>query len=263
VSASSTLTDPPPAPEVSAAATLLDSPPPADVSASATLPGPPPSAPASAEQSAAKPATPGARPAAAPRPSRSPRRGLPLAAAAGAVLAVVVVLAVSLRGGSSSAPDAGSSGSSGSADPAPAPPDPAADAALARAAELENAGQKPAALDLVLTARKTSPNDARLAYLAGRLLFDKVYVTEGMKHLRDAIHLDPRNRTDPELIKLVLRAYITTPAAEAGLSAFLHDDIGDAAKPYLEETAADHPNPTVRARASAELKRYSGSADSP
>jgi serine/threonine-protein kinase len=266
LSASATLADPPPSSDASASATVLDSPASPDEPAPATLRGHTPPSPACAEPAAARPAPGEARPPvarpAAPRASRG--RGLPLAAASGAVIAVVVVLAVSLRGGSSSAPDAGPPG--GSASPASPSPDPAVEAALARAAELEDAGQKPAALDLVLAARKTSPDDARLAFLAGRLLFEKVYVTEGMKHLRDAIRLDPRYRTDPELIKLVLRAYITTPAAEAALATFLHDDIGDAARPYLEETAADHPNPTVRARASAELKRYSisgGSADSP
>ena len=40
------------------------------------------------------------------------------------------------------------------------------------------------------------------------------------------------------------------------VSTFLHDDIGEAAKPYLEEVARDHPNPLVRKRAAAELRRY-------
>jgi len=36
----------------------------------------------------------------------------------------------------------------------------------------------------------------------------------------------------------------------------LHDDIGEAAKPYLEDAAKNHPNPIVRARATSELRRY-------
>jgi len=40
------------------------------------------------------------------------------------------------------------------------------------------------------------------------------------------------------------------------LARFLREDIGDAAKAYMEDTAKNHPNPIVRSRATAELRRY-------
>ena len=216
------------------------------------------SAPASPPPSAATPPAP-TRAASTPAPAR-PAPDAPralrrrLAIAAAAALAVVVVAVAAFTGGDpASAPEAATD-----APPPPPPdrPDPA-DEALARANDLVAGGQKSAALDLVLAARKLSPRDPRLAFLAGRLCFDKLYWTEGMKHLREAIRLDPRYRLDPELIKTVLRGFNVTPRGVADvLAAFLREDIGDAAKPYLQETAADHPNPTIRARAAAELKRY-------
>jgi hypothetical protein len=54
---------------------------------------------------------------------------------------------------------------------------------------------------------------------------------------------------------VVLRGFITTPYVERELETFLREDIGAPAVPYLEETAKEHPNPTIRARASAELER--------
>ena len=106
-------------------------------------------------------------------------------------------------------------------------------------------------------ARAAGPGEFTLrAFLAGKLYFDKYYWTDGMKMLRDAIRLEPSLRTERELIRTVLRGFIVTPRADAALAAFLREDIGDEAKPYLEETASDHPNPAIRARAASELRRY-------
>jgi hypothetical protein len=63
-------------------------------------------------------------------------------------------------------------------------------------------------------------------------------------------------KSDPELIKTVLKAFITTPRYESQLANFLRESIGDDAKPYLEETAQTHPNASIRARAESELRRY-------
>ena len=215
-----------------------------------------PAPPAPASPPEARPAPPAAKaptPAAKSAPPAAPRRlrhRLVLAALAAAAIAAVVAVAAFTGGGTSAAvPDAAPTASP------PARPDPAGEA-LARANDLVAGGQKSAALDLVLAARKTSPGDAHLAFLAGRLYFDKLYWTEGLKQLRETLRLDPRFRLDPELIKTVLRGFIVTPRADTALAAFLREDIGEAAKPYLQETAADHPNPIIRERASIELKRY-------
>jgi hypothetical protein len=187
----------------------------------------------------------------APGPRRR-RRGT-LVAVALVLVAAAIVAAIAAGGGGTSPPTPPDAAVA----PAPTPPDrDLADLAVARANELIDAGQKAAALDHALSARKRHPDDARLAFLAGKLYFDKYYWTDGMKLLREAIRLDPRYRTDRELIRTVLRGFIVTPRADAALAAFLREDIGPEARPYLEETAADHPNPIIRARAADELRRY-------
>jgi tetratricopeptide (TPR) repeat protein len=175
----------------------------------------------------------------------------------GAILALVILIAVVAGRGGDQAPAAVSDAAgaaSGSSDPHmeinPA------DETLAQANDLLARGQRAAAIDLVVAARKLYPGDARLPYLLGKLYFERLYWTDGLKMFRDAIRLDPSYRSDAELIKIVLRGFITTPRTEDALADFLHQDIGAEAKPFLEETAAGHPNATVRARAASELRRY-------
>ncbi len=127
---------------------------------------------------------------------------------------------------------------------------------IARAAELAGNGERETAIDLLTKARKRYPDNADLPYAAGKLYFSKLWWTDGLKSFRDAIRLEPTYRTDPELIKIVLRGFITTPTYNEELSSFLRDDIGDPAKEFLAETARDHPNASKRARATQELKRY-------
>jgi len=105
-------------------------------------------------------------------------------------------------------------------------------------------------------ARRIYPRDARLPYQAGLLYMDKMFRSDGLKQLRAAIELDPAYRSDPKLIGAVVRAFNTTAGVDWTLSSFLRKDIGDAAKPALEEVAKTHPNPIVRQRAAAELRRF-------
>jgi hypothetical protein len=153
--------------------------------------------------------------------------------------------------------------------PAPAPvtpvpveapaPKPVADGVadiLARANEAAAAGRRQAALDTLLDARKAYPKDARLAYEASKLYLEKMWWDDGLKLARTAIALDPAYKTDAELIKLVLKGFNTTKARDATLAKFLREDVGEAAKPYLEDTAKSHPNPIVRTRAKKELERF-------
>jgi serine/threonine-protein kinase len=146
-----------------------------------------------------------------------------------------------------------------------APGDPGAAAASSRdlirdivghANDLVAEGDREQALDLLARSRRQYPTNAALAYAAGRIYFSKFYWTEGLRSFRDAIRNDSSYRTDPELIKTVLRGFITTPGYNDDLAAFLRDDIGSAAQPFLEETARDHPNPAIRSRAAGELRRF-------
>ncbi|HSS01558.1 MAG TPA: serine/threonine-protein kinase, partial [Kofleriaceae bacterium] len=174
-----------------------------------------------------------------------------IAALAAVVLAGGAAAALVLSGGTSS-----SDGESGASSANPGDPgDPGREIAQ-RATQMAAQGEREAALDLLVRSRKQYPSSAPLAYAAGRILFSKFYWTDGLKSFRDAIRNEPRYRTDPELIKTVLRGFITTPGYNDELAAFLRDDIGAAAQPFLEETARDHPSAAIRSRAANELRRY-------
>ncbi len=126
---------------------------------------------------------------------------------------------------------------------------------LARVTDLYSNGDVEPALQLVLDKRRSYPGSAPLAFLEGKIYFAKLWWTDGIKAFRDAIRLDAGYRSDPELIKLAVRAFLTTPADEPQLAELLDKDIGRAAKPLLEDTARSNPNAALRARAAAELKR--------
>jgi serine/threonine protein kinase len=127
---------------------------------------------------------------------------------------------------------------------------------IARAEELASEGRPELALDLVNKARRNYPTSPGLPYEAGKLAMQKLYFRDGFASFREAIKLDPSLRNDPELIKAALRAFIVTPDYNELAADFLHDEIGPTAAQYLEETSKAHPNARVRARASAELRRY-------
>jgi serine/threonine protein kinase len=133
--------------------------------------------------------------------------------------------------------------------------DPVADL-VATTRELASSGRRENALDLLLDAHKTHPDDARIPYEASRLYLEKMWWADGLKYARAAFVLDPELRSDRELTRLVVRAFNTTPGRDAMLGRFLRDEMTASAKDALEDTAHGHPNPIVRARATAELRRY-------
>jgi eukaryotic-like serine/threonine-protein kinase len=208
-------------------------------------------------------------PTAAPRAGgpagarRSARWRRPAVIAGAALALAIAAAAVMVRGRASGPGDPGDSGeptgAGAASDSAPAD-DPIRDIVM-RASDLAAQGDREAALDLLRRSRRQYPDSGPLAYTAGRICFSKFYWTEGLKQFRDAIRLDPTYRTDPELIKTVLRGFITTPSYNDDLASFLHDEIGSPAQPYLEETARAHPNAMIRSRADAALRRYPGSGD--
>jgi hypothetical protein len=196
-------------------------------------------------------------------PSARRRRHVAIGGAVLAIIVVGVAVVAGTRGGASSA----SMTSAPSPSPAPieaavavspeAPSegDPVAEL-IARAPELAAAGRHKAAVDLLVKARKTYPKDARLPYHAGRLYLDRMYFADGLPLVRAAIALDPAYRSDDVLIKLLVRGFNATAGYDGTIARFLRNDIGEAARPYLEETAKSHRNPIVRKRAAAELRRY-------
>ncbi len=195
-----------------------------------------------------------------PAPAASP--GSPftrkqLAIAGGGLLVVIILIAVIAGGGASSKDTpADAAIAHGSGEIEMEPSGDGAQKILARASELATNGEREAALDLLTKSRAAFPGDAELPYLAGKLYFAKLWWTDGLKQFRDAVRLEPRFKTDPELIKIVLKGFITTPSYNDELAQFLRTEIGPAAVEYLEETARDHPNASIRSRAKSELARY-------
>ncbi len=186
-----------------------------------------------------------------------PLRGLPvtrtqLAIGGGALLLVIAIVAARHGGTSqhSATPATGSAHAVADA----VPGDPVAPV-LARASDLYANGDLEPALDIVHRARRDHPDSAQLAYLDGKLYFAKLWWTDGVKAFRDAIRLDPGYRTDTELIKVVLKGFLTTPDTDSRIEEFIREDLGAAARPALEETAQSHPNAALRARAASELRR--------
>jgi serine/threonine-protein kinase len=224
--------------------------------ASAPVPGPMPhagSAPVPGPQ-ANVPTAPVHRRSTSVPPTSLPLSRRHLAILGGALVAAIVVIAVIAGGGHKKTGKvvADSAVAAGS-DVAPTDQVPAV---LARASDLEQGGDPEAALSVLMKARKQYPDSAQLAVAAGKLYFGKLWFSDGVKQFRDALRLDPSLRQDPDIIKSALRGFITTPDVDDRIEAFLREDIGAAARPYLEETAKTHPNKQIRARAQAELRRF-------
>jgi serine/threonine-protein kinase len=198
-------------------------------------------------------------PASAPTPTPLPFTRKQLAIAGGGFFVLVLVLIIVVRSTGSATAHAPADGAA----PAPtavviddAPARDAIGSLLSHVDEMLAGGDREGALAFLRRARHTYPDSAQLAFAMGRIYFSKLYWGDGLRAFRDAIRLDPKYRSDPELIKIVLRGFVTTPDFNEALGGFLRDEIGDNARPYLEETARDHPNAMIRARATAELRRY-------
>jgi hypothetical protein len=135
----------------------------------------------------------------------------------------------------------------------PTPHDPA-QVLAAQAAQHAAAGKTQAAIDSLVKARKVYPDSSELALTLGKLYFGKMWWADGLVHLRDAVKLDPNLKRDPELVKMVVRAFNMTPSYNSQLASFVVE-LGDNAVPALQETASSHPNPPTRSRAQSMIKR--------
>src|SRR6185503_21047921 len=90
-----------------------------------------------------------------------------------------------------------------------APADPIAPV-IGRIADLYSNGDVEPGLELATKARRQYPDSAQIAFLEGKLYFAKLWWGDGIKAFRDAMRLDAGYRRDPELIKLAIRAFLTT-----------------------------------------------------
>jgi serine/threonine-protein kinase len=115
-------------------------------------------------------------------------------------------------------------------------------------------GRLDAALDALAKARRRFPDDAALAFDAGKIYFARLWWADGIKSFRDAIRLDAKYKDDRELVAIAVRGFATTPEYDDRLGGFLLE-LGAAAGPALDELARTHANPRVRTRAAAQLRR--------
>lgn len=171
--------------------------------------------------------------------------------AIGAVLLTAALIGA-FSGGKSAAPtDKPTPEKPPEREPEPAqPPD-----SFTRAADLLETGKPKAAIEVLVPARREFPRDARFSYLLGRAYFETKQGSLGLKQFRDTIALDGTYRADPDLIKAVVAAFNAAPEYPAELGTFLREEIGAPVREYLQETAAKHPSPKIRARAKAELAK--------
>jgi hypothetical protein len=193
------------------------------------------------------------RPAEQPRrPTFSPKQ---IALVGGGLVAIIVlVIAVIASGGK----DADANKQKVDAKPIVVPDEPSVDpipAILDRGNKLIDGDDVEAAVNLFAKARKAHPDNAQLALGLGRAYFGKLWWSEGVKNFSDAIKLDPEVKSDPEMLKAVLKGFLTTPDIDDRIADFMLD-LGDPMKAYLQETADTHPNKAQRARATAMLRRF-------
>jgi hypothetical protein len=133
------------------------------------------------------------------------------------------------------------------------PTDPADDLA-AQATQLAADGKTQAAIDMLVKARKVYPDRAVLAVTVGKLYLSKMWWNDGLVNARDAIKLDPALKSDPELVKLAVKGFLTTPRYDDRLGRFILE-LGPSTVPTLEEAARSHPSPETRKRAENMLRR--------
>ena len=235
---------------------------------------PPPSAPSSPpplSPSAPPPLSPSAPPPSSPPPAASfslppslqrllarvplSRRQLTIVASVFGAILVIGIIASLRRTEQQLAPrPAVAARPAARPDAASPAPDPSA-GILAEATRLLATGDRDGALSVALGGLRGAPDSAPLAALVGRIYFEKLYWRDGIRYLRQAIARDPQYRTDPDVIKAVVRGFNTTPDVDDDIERFLREDLGSAAVPALQDTARAHPNAKIRARAQAELRR--------
>jgi hypothetical protein len=189
-------------------------------------------------------------------PSDRPIRQLPftkkqLAIGGGGLAVLIVVLAIALSGGSkkpgaSTKPGAGATdvGDEAKSDPVPQ--------VIERANALIESEDYEEAVATLKRARKANPDNAQLAFLSGRANFGRLWWSDGIADFRDAIRLDDSYKENDELLKAVLKGFLTTPDVDDRIVSFMRE-IGPPMRPLLEETAEKHPKKALRARARAEL----------
>jgi hypothetical protein len=95
---------------------------------------------------------------------------------------------------------------------------------------------------------------ARLAAQRARSSFEKQRWSEGVAAFRAAVASDPGLAGDPVLVGHVIRS-LQSPQFQDRAAAFLRE-LGELARPAVEEAARGHAIPAVRARAGVLLRTW-------
>ena len=176
---------------------------------------------------------------------------------AGGLLGLIILIALVAGGGGDKKPStkkvSSGSGSGSAIKDAPPPVGESVAATIEQAKALIASEDYDGAVGILKTARKAHPENAELAFLAGKAYFGQLWWADGVDSFRDALTLDASYKQNPELLKAVLKGFLTTPDLDDRIVGFMRHDIGLPLRPYLEETAEKHPKKNLRARARAEL----------
>ena len=97
---------------------------------------------------------------------------------------------------------------------------------------------------------KKQPKNAYIPFLLGNLYFDQRWWSVAMDNYRAAITLAAGYRSNPTLIRNVIRMLISNKT-DRQAEAFLRKTIGRPALPHLQNTARSDPNPYMRRYAGA------------
>ncbi len=122
------------------------------------------------------------------------------------------------------------------------------------AKELVRRGESERALRLLADLQRDDPADPEIAALQAQLLFERRWWSEGAAAYRTALQGDPSQAENPVLLGHLIEGLQSSrfhPRASAMLR-----EIGEPAKPLLENAARDNPSSSVRARAAALLRRW-------
>jgi hypothetical protein len=181
-----------------------------------------------------------------------------LVAGASAGAALVIVLLWALWPAHRKPATAGAPPASPGAMPAPtaidevSPMTPDSTPGLGDAAQLVRLGLHDQAITVLQDVRRNYPRSAYANFLLAVAYLDKLWWSDGLKHARVAIQIDPAYRRSPKLAKLFVHSLVSDGFWEKG-GAFLMQDMAEVAIPYLEATAQSDRNPRVRARAAQVL----------
>jgi hypothetical protein len=171
--------------------------------------------------------------------------------AGGGLVALIIVIVIAASGGGDTQKPTTTTGQ-GSSPIADEPKGDPVPEVVERANALLTSEDYEEAVAVLKRARKANPDNAELAFLSGKANFGRLWWTDGIADFREAIKLDDRYKENEDLLKTVLKGFLTTPDADERIVAFMRE-IGPPLRPLLEETAEKHPNKAKRARARAEL----------